>query len=213
MKTDEFVAMLAAGAAPVPPHAAARRLALALCVGLALSLAILWAGYGTRHDLVQAMFWPMFWVKLLFPLAVAAAGFVMLQRLARPGVRLRRAWLGVLLPVLAVWLLALVAWMQAPAEARMALLMGRSWRTCVPSIALIALPVFVAAMAALRTLAPTQPALAGAAAGALAGGVGAAVYALHCHELAAPFIAVWYVAGIALPVLAGAAIGPRLLRW
>ena len=47
----------------------------------------------------------------------------------------------------------------------------------------------------------------------MAGGAGAAVYALHCPELAAPFLAVWYVAGIALPVLVGAAIGPRLLRW
>ncbi|MFS2051364.1 NrsF family protein, partial [Variovorax sp. CT11-76] len=49
--------------------------------------------------------------------------------------------------------------------------------------------------------------------GALAGGVGAAVYALHCPELTAPFIAVWYVSGIAVPVLVGALLGPRLLRW
>ena len=53
----------------------------------------------------------------------------------------------------------------------------------------------------------------GAAAGALAGGVGAAVYALHCPELSAPFIAVWYVSGIAVPVLVGALLGRRLLRW
>jgi hypothetical protein len=65
----------------------------------------------------------------------------------------------------------------------------------------------------LRGLAPTRPALAGAAAGALAGGVGGAVYALHCMELAAPFLAVWYVAGIVLPVVLGALLGPRLLRW
>jgi hypothetical protein len=43
--------------------------------------------------------------------------------------------------------------------------------------------------------------------------VGAAVYALHCPELAAPFLAVWYLAGIALPVLAGAAVGRLVLRW
>ena len=35
----------------------------------------------------------------------------------------------------------------------------------------------------------------------------------HCVELTAPFLAVWYVSGIALPVLAGAVLGPRLLRW
>jgi hypothetical protein len=39
------------------------------------------------------------------------------------------------------------------------------------------------------------------------------VYALHCPELAAPFIAIWYVIGMAAPVVLGAALGPRLLRW
>jgi hypothetical protein len=92
-------------------------------------------------------------------------------------------------------------------------LMGQSWRICAVSIGLMALPVFAATLVALKGLAPTQPALAGAAAGALAGGVGAAVYALHCMELTAPFLAVWYVSGIAVPVLVGAALGPRLLRW
>jgi hypothetical protein len=66
---------------------------------------------------------------------------------------------------------------------------------------------------ALRGLAPTRPALAGAAAGLLAGGTGATVYALHCPELAAPFLAVWYVAGIALTVLAGTLAGASVLRW
>ncbi|MNT33639.1 hypothetical protein D3C72_1695780 [compost metagenome] len=95
----------------------------------------------------------------------------------------------------------------------MPLLMGQSWRICALSIGFMALPVFAATFVALRGLAPTRPALAGAAAGALAGGVGASVYALHCMELTAPFLAVWYVSGIAVPVLLGAALGPRLLRW
>ena len=47
----------------------------------------------------------------------------------------------------------------------------------------------------------------------MAGGAGAAVYALHCPELDAPFLAVWYVLGILMPVAAGALLGPRLLRW
>jgi hypothetical protein len=90
---------------------------------------------------------------------------------------------------------------------------GQTWRTCVFNIALIALPVFVASLVALKSLAPTQPALAGAAAGAMSAGAGAAVYALHCPELAAPFLAIWYVIGMALPVAAGALMGHRLLRW
>ncbi|BEP48854.1 DUF1109 domain-containing protein [Variovorax paradoxus] len=213
MKTDDLVAMLAAGASPAPRRAAGRRLALALLAGLPLSFAILFTEYGLRRDLVQAMFWPMFWVKVLFPLCIAAAAFVVVQRLARPGVPVRRAWIGIAVPVLAVWVMAALAWFNAPAEERMPLLMGESWRVCAVSIGLMALPVFAAALLALKGLAPTRPALAGAAAGALAGGVGAAVYALHCMELTAPFLAVWYVSGIGLPVLVGAVLGPRLLRW
>ena len=213
MKTDDLVAMLATGATAAPRRAAGRRLALALTAGLPLSFAILFTEYGLRRDLVQAMFWPMFWVKVLFPLCIAAAAFVAVQRLARPGVPVRRAWIGIAVPVLAVWGMAALAWFNAPAEERMPLLMGESWRVCALSIGLMALPVFAAALLALKGLAPTRPALAGAAAGALAGGVGAAVYALHCMELTAPFLAVWYVSGIALPVLAGAVLGPRLLRW
>jgi hypothetical protein len=213
MKTDDLVAMLANGPVAVPRRATSRRLWLALLVGMPLSFVILFAEYGLRRDLVQAMFWPMFWVKVLFPLCIAAAGFVMVQRLARPGVAVRHAWVGAVLPVLGVWALAAVAWFTLPAEDKMPSLMGQSWRICAVSIGLMALPVFAATLVALKGLAPTQPALAGAAAGALAGGVGAAVYALHCMELTAPFLAVWYVSGIAVPVLVGAALGPRLLRW
>jgi hypothetical protein len=96
---------------------------------------------------------------------------------------------------------------------RMAPAMGQTWRVCIQNIGLMAMPVFVAALVALRTMAPTRPAWAGAAAGALAGSAGAAVYALHCPELTAPFLAVWYVGGIALPTAVGALIGPRVLRW
>jgi len=213
MKTDDLVGMLATGAAPAPRRAAGRRLALAVLAGVPLSFAILLTEYGVRRDLVQAMFWPMFWVKVLFPLCIAAAAFVAVQRLARPGVPVRRAWIGIAVPLLVVWVLAAMSWFNAPPEERMPLLMGESWRICAVSIGLMALPVFAAALVALRGLAPTRPALAGAAAGGLAGGVGAAVYALHCMELTAPFLAVWYVSGIAVPVVLGAVLGPRLLRW
>jgi hypothetical protein len=213
MKTDDLVAMLSTGDVAVPRRAASRRLRMALLAGVPVSLMILLVEYGVRRDIVQAMFWPMFWIKVLFPLCIAVAGYVAVQRLARPGVEARHAWLGAALPVLGIWALAVAAWFGAPVDERVPSLMGQSWRICAASISLMALPVFVAALVALKGLAPTRPALAGAAAGALAGGVGASVYALHCMELTAPFLAVWYVSGIAVPVLVGAVLGPRLLRW
>ena len=196
MKTDDLIALLAAQAQPVPRRAARRQLALAVAAALPLSVLLMLAGYGLRPGLAGSLLHePMALVKLLAPAAVAVAAFVAAERLARPGVPAGAAWLG------------------APAEARPGLLMGRTWRTCALSISGMALPVFAAAFLALRSQAPTRPALAGAAAGALAAGAGAAVYALHCPELAAPFLAAWYVLGMAIPVLAGAVLGRALLRW
>ena len=213
MKTDDLVRLLAADTLTVPRQAAPRRLALALLAGLPLAAAIMLLDYGVRRDIAQAVLLPMFWMKLLFPVVLCAAAFVALQRLARPGVSPGLSWIGIAVPVLMVWMLAALNLATAPADLRAGLVMGQTWRTCSASIALIALPVFAAVMVGLRSLAPTRLAWAGACAGAVAGGAGAAVYALHCPELQAPFLAVWYVLGIALPVAAGALLGPRLLRW
>jgi hypothetical protein len=53
----------------------------------------------------------------------------------------------------------------------------------------------------------------GAFVGLVAGGISATGYALHCTSDSLPFIALWYGGTIALCTLAGAALGPRLLRW
>lgn len=213
MKTDDFVTMLANGVTAVPQNAAGRRIRRALLVGVPVSLAILFAGYGLRDDLRLVISLPMFWAKLLFPLSIAVSAFVTVLRLARPGVEVRRAWMGMVVPVLLVWTMAAVAWFGMPMEERLPSLLGQSWRTCALSIGLLALPVFVATLLALRDLAPTRQTLAGAAAGALAGGVGAAIYALYCVELTFPFLAVWYVIGMTVPVLIGAVLGRWLLHW
>lgn len=213
MRTDDLVAMLANGADAVPPNATARRLQLALLAGAPVSLAILFSGYGVRDDMAFAMSLPMFWVKLLLPLSIAVSAFVAAQRLARPGIAVRHAWMGVVGPVLLLWAMGALAWLGTPMEARLTSVLGQTWRTCVFNIGLLSLPIFVTTLMALKELAPTRQTLAGAAAGALAGSIGAAVYALHCVELAAPFLAVWYVMGMAGPVLAGAILGRWLLRW
>ena len=213
MKTDDLIALLAADTQPVPRRAAPRRMALALLAGLPVAGAIMLTFFGVRPDIGLAVHWPMFWFKLLFGMVIAAGGYVAVQRLARPGVRLGASWLGVAVPVVLVWAMAAMVLAGAPEGSRMALVLGQTWRTCVASISFISLPLFVAAFVALSSLAPTRPAWAGACAGAMAGGAAAAVYALHCPELQAPFLAVWYVLGIAVPVAAGALLGPRLLRW
>ena len=65
----------------------------------------------------------------------------------------------------------------------------------------------------MRALAPSNLVLAGATLGFAAGAIGATAYSLHCPELSAAFIGIWYVIGILIPTAAGALLGPRLLRW
>ena len=101
----------------------------------------------------------------------------------------------------------------AEPAARPSLVLGQTWQDCGYRIAALSAPVFVAVLLAMRGLAPTRLRLAGAAAGLLAGAAGALVYAMHCPELAAPFLAVWYVLGVSIPAALGALIGPRVLRW
>jgi hypothetical protein len=92
-------------------------------------------------------------------------------------------------------------------------LLGQTWAVCPHLIAMLSAPVFVGTVWPMKGLAPTKPVLAGAAAGMLAGAVATVVYALHCPEMAAPFLATWYLLGMAIPTAVGAALGPRLLRW
>ena len=213
MKTDDLVALLASGVLPTAPQAASRKLGIALGLGIPISLAILLAGFGLRPDLMAVINLPMFWVKLLFPLCIASAALVIVHRLARPGVRAGQAWLGFLVPVLLMGSLGVAALWRVSAQDWSMALLGQTWNTCVLSIGVISLPVLLATLVSLKWLAPTRPDLAGAAAGALAGGLGATIYALHCVEMAAPFVFVWYSASMLLMVFAGALLGARWLRW
>jgi hypothetical protein len=213
MKTDELIAMLATGAAAVPPHAARRRYALALGVGVPASALLLVLLLGVRHDLAEAVLRPMYWVKLAYVATLAAASVAVALRLSRPGVRVGRAAVALAAPLIAMWLLATVVLATAAPGERPALFMGRTWSSCPWLIALFSAPIFAAALWAMKGLAPPRPRLAGAAAGFMAGAVGALVYSLHCPELTAPFLGFWYLAGMLIPTGVGVLLGPRLLRW
>jgi hypothetical protein len=213
MKTDDLIQMLAAGNAPVDRAAVQGRGVLALLAALLIAFAVMALQLGIRPDLAQAGHLPMFWIKQAFPMLLAAGGFIAALRLGRPGRGAGAAPALAAFPLIAMWLFALAVLFGAPAADRAPLVMGSSWNRCPVYIAEISLPLFIAMMFVMRRLAPTRPMLAGAAAGLAAGGAGAAVYALHCDEMAAPFLAVWYVLGMLIPTIVGALLGPKLLRW
>lgn len=213
MKTDTWIDVLAAQVAPVDPRAPRRRLMLAAALGLALAIPLVLWRLGLNPGLAGDLQLPAAWLKWGFVVACIVGSGWLVARSARPGSRTMPAWLALGAALLVLWTMAAVQLAGAAPPERAGLLMGSSWRTCPVSIALLSIPALVLLLAAVRTLAPTRPVVAGAAAGLLAGAVATLGYLLHCPELAAPFVATWYVLGMLVPAALGALLGPLVLRW
>ena len=213
MKTDELVSLLATGTDAVDARAPTRRYIAALAGGTVVATVLMVLWLDVRPTLARDATLPMFWVKELFCIALVAAGVFAAARLSRPGAAV--GWVEPLAgaPILAMWLLAVVVLAVAAPEDRIDLIRGVSWTECPYNIAVLSVPVFAAIVWAMRGFAPTHLRRAGAAAGFAAGAIGALAYTLHCPELDAPFLAIWYVAGVLVPTVVGAIVGPRLLRW
>lgn len=213
MKTDDLVSMLATGVGAVDAKAPARRYIFAIGGGALIAALMVIGLFHVRPTLAHDAALPMFWIKAAFCAALVAGGLLAVVRLSRPGTPLAAVPAGLAAPVLAMWMLAAAALLAADPQERMEMIFGQTWTACPFIIALLSAPVFVAMMWAMNGLAPTRLRLAGAAAGFTSGAIAALVYTLHCPELAAPFLAIWYLAGVLIPTVIGAWLGPRLLRW
>ena len=213
MRTDDLVALLARNAQPVAPGAPARRLATAIAAGLVGAASLLSMHLGLNPALAAAATTGLFWLKVCFVAAVLVLSAVAARRLGTPGAHVRSALAGVAAPVIILWLIAAMVLLQAPPSERAPLALGATWRVCAFNIAMLSTPAFIASLWAMKGLAPTNLRLAGAGAGILAGATGTLVYTVHCPEMAPPFIAIWYVLGMLIPTVAGALLGPRVLRW
>lgn len=213
MKTGDLISMLANGSNQESTNSPRRRLILAIGVGTLGSTILMMNAIPVNHALGAVMKLPEFWEKLGFAVSVAAIALLLVFRLSVPGVAVGKALQALMAPILAIWILAAIAFAGAESEQRAALFFGNTWKVCPFLIALLASPVFVTSFWAMRELAPTRLRLAGAAAGLLSGAAGATVYCFHCPELDAPFIAFWYLLGMLIPAVAGALVAPKLLRW
>jgi hypothetical protein len=211
VRTDELVNTLASDAGAVARRPLTPWLLGAVAVALVAWLAIMiLLSYGMPATAAPHGW---FWMKNAYSVVLAVAGLGAVTQLARPGGRLGwTVWLG----LAAIAVLATMAMretmMAAPAQVA-PLWMGSTAAVCVPRILIFSVPTFVTSFWLLRGMAPTRPALAGAAAGFFAGAVGAATYGLYCQESAAAFVVAWYTLGIVVCAAIGAALGRWLLRW
>lgn len=212
MKTDDLIRALAADAGRKPmPLGTAWRLATVLAILLAG--AVFWLALGPRPDAVASLETARFVFKFVVTLSLAGGAFALVQSLARPedDGRARLPWL--LVPLLLLAAAVALELLAVPAQAWAARLVGVNSRVCLVFIPLIGAAPLAVFLAVLRHGATTRPALAGAAAGLLAGGLAAAFYAAHCPDDSPLFVATWYSIAICGLAVLGAVIAPRITRW
>jgi hypothetical protein len=211
MKTDDLIRTLAADS-DWRATATGWALLIALVAAAPVSLAIFVMALGVRPDFTSATHNPFFDLKFAVTLALAISAILVVLPLSRPGTALGgRAWL-LLVPVaLQVTGIAFDLTMSQSTtwSDRM---VGTNSRVCLTAIPAMALPLLVAALIGLRQGAATRPALSGAVAGLMSGGLAATVYAAHCTDDSPLFVATWYSMGIAGLTVVGAAAGSRALR-
>lgn len=213
MKTDDLVDLLATNAHAVDVPYQRHRLLRSGMLGLFLAFVLVVFGLGIQPDLAGALARPMFWVKVTLGGVLAWISFLCMRGLACPGGNGRFFLFFLPIPVIMVWGMAGWAVAMAPSGDARALFWGQTWLVCPFLIWMLSLPVFVCVLYALKDMAPTQPVLTGAVAGLFAGAVAVFVYSMHCPELQAPFVGVWYVFGMLLATGTGAVAGGRFLYW
>ncbi len=188
-------------------------LLVALLLAVPVSAAIFLAGLGMRNDFMTAMGNPFFDLKFAVTIALAGAAIAISLHLSRPEASLGRwGWL-LAIPVglLGIGMMGEMMMPQrAPWSER---LMGSNSRLCLVAIPLLSLPLLAAALMALRSGAPSRPAVAGAFAGLLSAGLAATLYASHCTDDSPMFVATWYMIAIAFVAAIGALAGSRVLRF
>lgn len=213
MKTDDLIAMLSTNVEPVDRRQVVRTMSVAVLVGAAAALGAALFALGVRADLSEPGAVAYLPLKLVFTLGTLVLTSIALTKLARPGGEQRTPLALVALPFVVIMLLAAISLAAAPSSHWERMIVGDRWLECLLSIPIIAIMPFAAIIWALRRTAPTDLVRTGAIAGLVAGAVSATGYALHCMDDSLPFVALWYGGTIVLCTLAGATLGPRLLRW
>jgi hypothetical protein len=212
VRTSELIAALSAD--PVPePIRLGRRVALALVVGLAASIALYCLMLGPRPDVAAASETMRFWLKFVDSFAFALPTLLLTLRLARPEAKPRALALWLLAPFILLAAGVVVELWIVPQSEWMSRLMGATAMHCTITIPMLAAPVLAALIVALRPGAPLYPGLTGALAGAAAAGVGALVYASSCPGDSPLFVATWYPLATLICMGVGALAGRRFLAW
>lgn len=213
MDTNDLIRTLAADN-ETHERSVGHLLLAALVLAVPVSTLMFLAGLGVRPDVMTAMRNPLFDLKFIVTMALAAIAIVVSLHLSRPEASLGRwAWLlAVPLGLLGIGMVGEMTMMphRAPMPVR---IIGSNSRLCLVAIPLLSLPLLAAALFALRRGAPSRPTVAGAFAGLLSAGLAATLYAAHCTDDSPMFVATWYSLAAVIVAAIGAFAGSRVLKF
>ena len=212
MRTSDFITALSAD--PIPePIRLGRRVAAALAIGFACSVALYCLLLGPRPDVAAAADTMRFWMKFVDSFAFALPTLLLTLRLAYPDAKPRALALWLLAPFILLAAGVVVELLVVPQSEWMSRLMGATAVHCMITIPMLAAPVLAALIVALRAGAPLYPGLTGAIAGAASAGVAALVYASSCPGDSPLFVATWYPLATLVCMGVGALAGRWFLAW
>jgi len=211
MKTDTLITAILQDSASL--RSVAGRMAIALGVGGLVAVVMFMYMLGVRPDISSALQTWRFTTKVLLTLVFFAAALRVAAELTRPNAITGPALVPLAVPIALLVFAVGCELLVSPPASWSALAIGSNSLLCLMSITVLSIAPLSALLFALREGAPRSPAMAGAAAGLLAGGLGAVLYAIHCVDDSPLFVALWYTPSVALLGLAGTALGHRVLRW
>ena len=212
MDTSELIRTLATDTRrPATPVSTAWWWAAGLAI--ALAAATFFAMLGPRPDIATAAETYRFLFKFLVAITLSVSAFSCARALSRPGENWRKVILSLAVAPALIAMAVVVELFALPSDTWSATMAGTNGFVCLTYIMLIGLGPLAIFLRTLHYSAPTRPALAGAVAGLLAGGIAATFYAAQCTNDSPLFVATWYIIAIAGLAILGAAIASRLARW
>ena len=186
---------------------------VAVSLAITFDAAVFLAIFGPRPDIAAAAETFRFLFKFLVTITLAASAFGCARALSRPGETWRSSILCLATAPALIVMAVVVELFTLPPDTWSATIIGKNNIVCLAYISLTGLGPLAIFLWTLRFSAPTRPALAGAAAGLLAGGIAATFYAAQCTDDSPLFVATWYTFAIAILAIVGAFGARRFAHW
>jgi hypothetical protein len=212
MRTDQLIDSLAEGLKTARCIHIPRTLGIAIAIGLATAFGEMLLLIGP-HQTLDARGLICFFIQLVFVLSLVGIAAVFLLRSIHPGAEVHGVPALASFPVGAIMAFAAVALAFTHRFISGGMTIDKSPLACIFYIPLFTIVPFATVVWALSAGAPTHLARAGAAAGLVAGALGASACALPCADKL--YVGIAFSHGLAIEICAvfGGKLGLRLLRW